>query len=206
MDRIDAGLKLLELAVDGDGLERVLHPIEEAIRASFLRMEDADDGSEFADIVEEEEADVVENLLGAAFVVCQARIAKITTRFVRLETACGAPLPGGPHKKHTVVRRQSPTVGATTYTTVELINHVANYYKHHSEWHRPWSAIADPMTKRTRDAVISLGADEAAIGNMRRLTRELTGDDDLSNLEPLVEAVVTWGHRLRDEIAAHLGR
>ena len=86
----------------------------------------------FAGVNEDYETDlgiaVIEDLLGLAFVAAQAYIAgtisdarKIAKRAPSLT-------------KQGLLRIGSATIADTTTTCMELIDAVANYYKHHDEW------------------------------------------------------------------------
>jgi hypothetical protein len=109
-----------------DVLDRHLRQIEQAIRESA----DPDSFGEF---------DRGEHLLGLAFVACQTYISATCGRF-------------------RIAKREGLVVGesvADGLTRAALINHAANFWKHHLE---PSSDVSDRMSQRTRDALAAAGA------------------------------------------------
>jgi hypothetical protein len=106
-------------------LDRHLHQIEKAIRES----PDPDSFGEF---------DRGEHLFGLAFVACQTYIAATCGRF-------------------RVPKREGLSVGesvADGLTKAALVNHAANFWKHHLE--PSWDA-SDGMSRRTREAISAAG-------------------------------------------------
>lgn len=72
-------LILLDMALRDPTLENVLRHLGEGVAAASARANSAEGHEDWVDAGVDEECDLVEDLLGAAFVVCQTRITAITS-------------------------------------------------------------------------------------------------------------------------------
>jgi len=90
------------------------------------------------DITGEEEV-FIEELLGAAFVVCQSYITSIVSDFKRLhEYVSVPPLTSTDGSKDALCKTESDNVVSSEYTEIQIINGFANYFKHHDQWPLDW--------------------------------------------------------------------
>jgi len=79
-------LELVRLAAEDRIYREVLSAISDGIRAAERRLDDAAGrgDEEWLEVVTDEECDLLENLLGAAYVVCQTQITAVTARALAL--------------------------------------------------------------------------------------------------------------------------
>jgi hypothetical protein len=181
-------------------LKRVLNSLGEAVSASGKVIERARaSGDEYyLDSVADDEADVVEGLVGAAFVVSQTQITGVVSsikRLVRRASNDGHTLTSCSGTKEGILQMASPTIGTTAVSRIQVIDAMANFFKHHDEWTVPWSSLA-PNQKRTADIVVTVGGSEGSTGNLR------TGLDalgiDYDRLDDLHDEISTWARTVID--------
>lgn len=168
-------------------LERILFPIGKAIK----NCEDIIDGTlssnneDYIDSVTDYEVEIIENLLGTAFVACQTYITGMVSRIIAL------------HKYHHILKGQNKlmTTGNTKSdilsfgdnldnkkcTKVQLIDSLANYFKHRDEWSFNWDTTNE-KSKQTIKIIKLAGAESANTGNLRKAA-EFLGNKDYVNTE-----------------------
>jgi hypothetical protein len=129
------------MAVNDQTLDHLLSAVEQEITLSSRRIEDASrSGDEwFLEAVTDDECDRIEQLLGWAFVAAQTFITTVRSRLARLSDMCSKNV--GKHlsfistpKAHEVLKLADPMRNVPRYTEIEVINAVANYWKHQEEW------------------------------------------------------------------------
>jgi hypothetical protein len=174
---------------DTTSLRRLL----EALGAAIKRCSDqidraANSGNEdYADAVTEAECGVIEDLLGTAFVGCQIFITATvsgTRHFQELSNDKSA------HEKATVLGIGSPTLASTNYTRVQVIDALANYFKHRDEWTGEWAALTG-RAGQTISIIRAAGATQGNTGNLRTAAQAL-GVSDYGNLEILHNTIQEW--------------
>ncbi len=102
--------------------------------------ETSDEG--YIDAVSDEETSVIENLLGAAFVVCQTYLTGVVSQVTKLNKWCerqfGESLPSASGRRIDILGRgvstSAVTTGGTRYTVSQVTDAFANYFKHRDEW------------------------------------------------------------------------
>jgi len=140
-------------------LDRHLQQIEQAIHAS----PDPDSLGEF---------DRGEHLFGLAFVACQTYLAATCGRF-------------------RVSRREALAVGesvADGLTKAALVNHAANFWKHHLEH---TSDASDRLSQRTRDALAAAGVSPDASYPLSNVLATLLAGKALT-LSGLANVMTDW--------------
>ena len=146
-------------------LDRHLHQIEQAIRES----PDPDSLGEF---------DRGEHLFGLAFVACQTYIA----------ATCG---------QFRVAKREALAIGesvADGVTKAALVNHAANFWKHHLE---PSADGSDRASQRTRDALTAAGVrPDSSYPLSNVLATLLPGK--ASRLNGLTKVMTDWRSELQE--------
>jgi hypothetical protein len=138
----------------------------------------------------------IDALLGAAFVTCQAYIA------AALATAREAAEPETEPSRGELLRRGTLLVGRTGYTRVELIDALADYYKHRDGWDPDWAAI-ERADHRAAEIVASLGAQPRSPDILLRGARAL-GVDDFRLLDSLATELADWSTTLISELRVPL--
>ena len=79
--RVQLLLSLLRSTINDDTYARVLRTIGSGIKEAEVRVNMAhEENPKNLDMIVDDECDFVENLLGAAFVVCQTQINTVTSR------------------------------------------------------------------------------------------------------------------------------
>ena len=153
---------------------------------------------DYYDSVADNESGVIENLFGAAFVVCQAEITAVVSNSMRLhETvkAQGHNLTVSDGTKNGILRIGSFIVSGTSYSYAQAINASANYFKHFEEWDKPWAKLPK-REKLTIDIISACGAKEFSSGNLYTCAAAL-GVTDFTQLEPLANHVSVWAKAVR---------
>jgi hypothetical protein len=144
---------------------------------------------------------IIENLHGAAFVVCQASITAIISRVKALHTFAkgdGHPISSVPNDKNQMLTFKSSVVASTNVSQVQAIDAVANYFKHNDEWPRGW-INPDARSKPTITTLQALGFQ---FGNSAILTDAVKFFD--SNLLSLANAVNVWHEAIVEELKKEL--
>ena len=160
---------------------------------------------EIAEDVVCDECDVIENLLGAAFVTCQAEITAIVSHVIRLHEQAKKSsiiLTASAPTKPAIMAIGNPLVLQSTLTQIQTIDAFANYFKHNDEWEADWSTLTGPP-KRTIDAIIAIGAKQSSTGNLRAGARAL-GVDDYSEIHILAKSIQQWSIEVRNVYEADL--
>ena len=183
---LDIHLRILDYAVTADTYETVLNALGGGIRKSVGRIDsDPDD-----DGVVDYETDIIENMLGAAFVVCQAQVNAV------LEAALK--VPQQTRKKHEI-RKLGPSFD-TSYSKVEILWALANYFKHRDEWGTKWSN-AGSREKLTVDAIKAAGLSaDSPGGNLRTGAEALGNASPYSDVEIFYRVVREWSEKVREDI------
>lgn len=204
-----------------DLMERVLHPIAKGIQECIDTIDkaSASGNDEYADVVADDEVEVIEGLLGAVFVVCQTEIERVT-RAVELlhKHADRVPAPKGPvtlsttdTDKGSIIAFGSPNVGSSTVTEIQALNAVANYFKHRLAWSHDWAATLaaampppappgspkpkvdgkDKQTAKTIQALQAIGLEQGSTGNLRTAAESL-GNAGYTDVAKIVDMLRRW--------------
>lgn len=178
-------------------LESVLQVLDDALRAigddlNGLEAEDLDPGHEQALL--DEGIDFIESLLGAALVTCQSEITLVVSQVKGINdylTKKGEqPLACcGPDKKD-ILALDSPELGESSYSEIQVIDAAANYFKHNSEWSHDWSGLTGHQ-RRTADVLEAAGVDPGCSGVVRTLS-EILGNSEYSDTKSFGAIVIEW--------------
>lgn len=199
MDIEHIHLLILRIAVRDSTYRDVLHAIAEGIRASMDRINELPDNSdpEWQEIVGDEESDLVENLLGAAFVVCQTQITAVTSRALRLRKRCEQHFEFAAYtgSANSVWSLGEPLAHLAGVSKVEMILALANYFKHHEEWpSNDWSKL-NGKPRKTADTIQQIGLRPGSSGNLR-IAAELLGNAEYRKLDVFGDIVDTWAKKV----------
>ncbi len=203
---------LLAMAGDhmDDILERVLEPLGNAIRSSVGTIDDIERkfGSETAEMASEDEIPVIEELLGAAFVVCQANISVVASQLMKLHRHT--------QKRHAVnltttagTKRQIMRYGfrarkAISFSKIEVINAFANYYKHRDEWDYDWSTLKGRQ-RQTATVIKHAGAVPHGNRDLRQGARYL-GNPSFAKVSVFGDIFSRWRKKLLRDYEAECRR
>jgi hypothetical protein len=199
--RRNVALRLLKHEVDDDRFIQIFADFSKIIRRSEEACARAakSENSDYEDFVAETESDYLEEIIGASFLVLQAKIRRVKEAFAKLgkhmEPEIGAAIPE--LRKDVAVKIQGPYKG-TGDSLVQLIWDVGNYYKHRDEW---GAAVWKPapigsrdglrQARATRASVERIGITRGSTGNLRT-AYEFFGIDPYSKCEELAEEVQSW--------------
>lgn len=193
-------LKYIKEKSRSDALKRVLDTMNNVIKESDNMIDIArkSKNEDYLDSVADEETSFIEELLGAAFVVCQSYITSITSDFEKLHQLSkndNLTLTITDGKKVSLCKTGSVHVASSGYTEIQIINEFANYFKHCDQWPLDWNSATDKLSKNTIQAIQSVGARSGSTGNMR-IGAEALGNSRYNNLDLILDKIVHW----RDEL------
>ena len=188
-------LYLLRNIFEDGLLDRILNPIGEAIQNCKNNISGtlSSNNEDYTESVAEYEREIIENLLGTAFVACQTYITRIVSRIISL------------HEYHNNQKKQKKLITTGNkkidilsfgdklknikYTNVQLIESFANYYKHRDQW-RNW----DRPTKenaQTLQIIMSVGLESGSSDNLRKAA-EILGNSEYKNTEIFYDTIYNW--------------
>lgn len=223
--RITACLQFVEMAVDDQTLDKLFSVLEQEIASSSRHIESASHrGDEwFLEAVIDDECDCIEQLLSLAFVAAQTFITTVRSHLVRLSAICNKDI-GSPlsfvtsAKAHEVLKLADPMRNNPKYSEIEVINAIANYWKHQEEWptriepkeeylERVWDQRQmRNCEKRTIEIVASIGMSPSSTGNLRTAYKAFGLTTSYEDLSPIRDKLRNWAHslhrRAQSEIAA----
>ncbi|MEK7782021.1 MAG: hypothetical protein AAB370_11030 [Verrucomicrobiota bacterium] len=192
-------LELIEIRFHPMPLQRVLESLGTAVQQCDSAIDQAtkSQDADYLEAVVGDECAVLENLLGAAFVTCQAEITAVVSHAMRIHAdakAQGHNLSSSDGTKNGILSIGQPIPGST-HTNVQVIDAFANYFKHCEEWDQSWTALAG-RSKQTMDVISAMGAVEYGTGNLRAGVAAL-GIPDYKQLQLLSDHVVQWARAVK---------
>ena len=188
-------LLLLEHAVRDGHFERITDDIAQVIRSSEDACQRAaDSGDEdFYEAVIFTEADYIEELLGAFFLMLQGKIRRVCEAAKEVSEMLASEHGLSPMwLQASDVRKHGATFNGTTHTQVELVWAIGNYYKHRDEWApNVWTPHGNRQSVATRTIVEKVGVQQSSTGNMRKAI-EFFGVNPYSNCVNVAKDVQSW--------------
>jgi len=206
------------------------HPIQGEIKRTLDRIGRAErmGPEEHIDHVNETSRLLIEELLGVAFAAGQVFLTAVRTRFVALARAYhqefGTELTlggmagfGGPSDidGYRLFKYSGKPPTQKSFTAIEAINAVANYWKHHEEWPRTlkprgkwlktvWNdKTAKRNQKRTIQIVRGLGMSPSGVWNLQKAVKALGGRREY-DLTPVRRTLQAWAASLLKETEAQI--
>lgn len=147
-------------------------------------------------VEDEHNIEVVEHLIGVAFVLGQATITQAVSLVKRMHREANAP-DWIPFKKDDIINAASPIHTESGLGKITIVDAVADYYKHRDEWtDQDWAG--PDIKNRTILKAVSLGLGQKGHHNMERALRQL--DVFVSDMSPLADLVVKWRSDLAQQI------
>jgi hypothetical protein len=206
-----AHLDLLTKAAELETLQRTCEPLQTALRDLNEIIEKVDPTKVAEEGAKHLEQDIVldpddqefdEALIGVAFVACQAGMTHVASRALRLAAYCktnGIPALGAWTSKEAVYN-VSEALAAGGASQILFVNAVANYFKHRDEWEGTTWANMTGQAKKTIGTISHGGLSEHSMDNLRKAVDALGGW--------LFDPVAAWTQALVDtaemELATHL--
>jgi hypothetical protein len=202
-------LKLLDATFVLTSVEDVLDALGAAVeraKEQLAVIEKAAD-SEYIEAVNDEVNSFIEQILGAAFVVCQTSITQVvsTVMTIRKHVRRKSHDRNEALKDKAALMKLGPEVKDKGVSKVAAIDAFANYFKHESEWSKPWANLKGQQA-RTADVVGNLGARQGSTGNLRA-GAEALGNGNYSDMRVFASIVEEWRAAVqracRDELKTH---
>jgi hypothetical protein len=176
-------------------LGRTLEPLGSAIRDCSVRIHEAhESGSEdYAEVVTDEEVEIIESLLGAAFVVCQAHVNAIVTRIKGIHRAFrthqGRLLKLSDNRDAVLCCGTTPSESGA-YPAPQIVDAFANFFKHGDEWPHHWGQLNDQQ-KRAGAVLLAVGATAGSTGNLRAGAAAL-GNANFQDVQRFATHLENW--------------
>jgi hypothetical protein len=196
-------LKLLQDTLSGIG--KIVSDCQQELvnpNHSQIMVLNIEDGAIEGDInwIEDYENILIENMIGTAFVLCQTFITLIVSEIWKLHETCKSisiSLTTTTQNKNDILVYSSPQIGKSGVTPIQVMNAMANYFKHHEEWHGSW---AKPSSKQMADTVTILQAIEIGEGSItaNRYAIKILGVADGHSLDDLNTGLTKWMNALYD--------
>ena len=181
---LDVRLQLLDIAIKADTYENVLSALGRGIREAVGRVETGPND----DAVIDYETEIIENMLGTAFVVCQAQANAV------LQAALKIP---GQTMKDYEIRKLGPRFDGN-YSKVEVLWALANYFKHRDEWGRSMWSNPGKREKSTVDAIKAAGLSVGSTGNLR-MGAEALGNRSYTDAGVFYGVVRDWSEKVGED-------
>ncbi len=185
-------------------LERILISLEDEINKceQYIVHSKASKDEDYYDLVVDEECDMVEKLIGLSFVAVQVHINSVISSIERSERRAESKKDSfrSSGKKWEVFKFGSLSYGKTGFTKIEVINEMANYFKHESEWPRQWDIIEHSTRKqhkgrvKTIKVLKAIGCSEGSLGNFRTVVNGF--QIKYNRLRQLVKIIQIWQNEL----------
>jgi len=206
--KADIQLLLLDHAVNDDTYASVLLTLAAGINAAAARVKNAEqNGSpDIAQFIAEDEAEVIENLLGTTYVLCQTPITGVTQAALRARDQalnCGLAFPAFGAKPHEV--RALGDRFDSNYSKIEVLWALANYYKHRDEWERATWDDPTGLAEFTVPVIKAAGLQPSSTGNLRTGAESL-GNPDYSNMTVFEDIIRRWASEVRKSTRQAFGR
>lgn len=191
-------LDSLRFAIEDRTYTGVLSALETGISEAKNRLDDIPDleyDSWRNEEIVDEECEIIENLLGAAYVVCQIQITSITNRALlfRSDLQSKGFHAFGDRKED--VRSLGLPLPEHNVTAIEALWALANYFKHREEWPpRDWNDLRGLQGKTARP-ILELGLQKGSSGNLRAGAKAL-GNSSFSDMSAFIDHIDTWGFEI----------
>lgn len=162
---------------------------------------------EIARLLSEEEDAVVEDFLGMAFIAAQAAyIETVVSRLKDLHELASVrsktSLTTTTKSKRSILRHGFQPAPRNVFSSVEIVDAFANYYKHRDAWGPDWSVL-EGQQERTACIIQSVGAFQSSPKNLRAGAAHF-GNTSYGDVGTLLKVLAPWRKALvrdyREEI------
>jgi hypothetical protein len=183
-------LRLLDLAIAADSYESVVGALGAGIRAAEKRFESG--GEEIADY----EVEVIESMLGVAYVACQAQITAVVQAVLSLP---GQGLSGP------ALRARGPRFDGN-HSKVEVLWELANFFKHRDQWSRDtWTNPPNKLTEHTVTVITAAGLRYGSTAGNLRTGAEALGNTTHTDMMIFQKIIRSWSTDVRGLIRTKFG-
>jgi len=149
-------------------------------------------------VQDEHDSEVVEHLIGSAFVLAQTSVTQAVSILKRMHEDARCPV-WIPKHKTVVLSTAAPIHAELGISQINIINTAADYYKHRVEWkEEEW--VGPTHKNKTIANAVAIGLGPKGYHNMVNALRELQIHPD--NMAPLGSIVGKWRESLADHLRA----
>lgn len=200
-------ISLLRIYAIPNTLLSVLDSFGQAIGRSSQNITTAEEtkDDEYISFVVDDECEIIESLLGAAFVSCQAIINAISAKVISIHERAlseGHTLATTDGKKHSILSFGGDRLLLSNYSQVQTINAFANFFKHGDEWSNSWENETG-QNRFTIDILVAAGASQGRTGTLRTGIKSL-GINEYAELLELSKIIEKWTNTLIDAYESEL--
>lgn len=214
IDRVAIGLESLRIAIEDRMVDKLFSALEQVITSASSRIEEASRAGdeEYADVVTDEESSHVEELIGLMFVSAQTFITTVRNRLAQVSEICkkekGRSLSFlKDQRAYDVLKFADPMRGTPHYTEIEVINAVANYWKHQEEWSAhnfTWDTTKmRDKEKRTIEIISAVGMSPYSSGNLRKAANTF-GIASYNDLSVIQDKLSKWARSLLEKAQSEI--
>ena len=204
----DIRLRLLDHALDDETYASVLHTLGAGVRSAAARITEAEDtgNAGTAEFVTDIETETVENLLGAAYVVCQAQITAVAQVGLRIRGQAlkdGLTFSAFGGNAHDV--RALGEAFDSGRSKIEVLWALGNYFKHREEWSLSTWSNPTGVAQHTIPVITAAGLTPGSTGNLRTGAKAL-GNADYSDMTVFETIIRAWSNGVRNRTRTAFGR
>ena len=206
---IDRFTPAMEIAM----LEQILEAIQSGITKNSKTITHIETGGGDASNYDEE-LEMIENLLGVAFVTCQVYITSVVSMVnkARAKKSTNSQCQSFSKKKEILRYENSPvkTFDGTAVTQIQLIDTMANYYKHRDEWKLEYKQITSENenysipewkvinnNEQTIKVLKAIRVKPNSSGNLRRAAETLGNKD--YDVRIFAKILSSWSNRVKEK-------
>jgi hypothetical protein len=218
----NALLRMVQLGVEDPSLDRMHHAIERELRtvSKQFRKAGAKASLEYQEALIDEGCERIEELLGMAFVVAQSFITTVRSGILKVSEICasnfGQALSVASGSRAYGTLQRGPKFGSGSHTAAEVINAIANYWKHHEDWPTVEQPQAGRIATRwdtngmrgneqkTVAIVTGIGLAYGSTGNLRTAADAFGVREPYENLSPVRDVLRSWAQDVYDETRREL--
>lgn len=146
---------------------------------------------------------IIENIYGLSLVLCQSYINEVIKQVKNFyndyEAFTGKTASRITIEKKDILSNYGSKIDDSKYSKVEIINHLANYYKHREEW----GSIIDSRNKYTIEAIQAIGGyidmNTYWVQNLEKCIKRI-GIMEVKKIHELIPILDDWKFSIRNAI------
>jgi hypothetical protein len=203
LSKLDAALRAFDASRSAERLEPLMKSIGEAIERASAHVDSLPDNVRLASA-----NSIIEDLLGCAFVACQAHMNAVLQRVEAIDRILRASkrtkrtVLGEAEAVFELLERPSPRL-VGPYTLTQLIWALADYHHSRRGWPPNWTN-ARGKTKETIAIVSAAGVEQTSSANLQTAATTL-GVPSHAKLELFSYICEHWGNQLATEVRSVIG-
>lgn len=200
----------LDIAISNNTYSEVLSVLGDAVKVAADKAGSARNSQEpdIAERVPEMEGEIIGNLLGAAYLVCQSKITAVVQAAFEDQCQTRKENPGFSAFGKDFEMRELGEPFDCKYSKLQVLWELGNYFKHRDEWNSVWDEMnldwkKIEKNKHTIPVIKAAGLSPMATGNL--LTgAEALGNNEYSNMMAFVKIISDWSEAVCKRFWAEL--